>query len=79
MLPVCCLEYLFCLRSIANAQNDFFVCFRDEDRDILVDLKMKGPSSKTFVALSTKLKKSPAQVLVIFIGQSLQRCSSPRR
>ncbi|KAL6485686.1 hypothetical protein MHYP_G00050780 [Metynnis hypsauchen] len=35
---------------------------RDEDRDILIELKMKGASSKTFIALSTKLKKSPAQI-----------------
>uniref|UniRef100_W5L4H0 CASP8-associated protein 2 n=2 Tax=Astyanax mexicanus TaxID=7994 RepID=W5L4H0_ASTMX len=35
---------------------------REEDRDILVNLKMKGASSKTFAALSSKLKKSPAQI-----------------
>ncbi|XP_072534558.1 CASP8-associated protein 2 [Salminus brasiliensis] len=35
---------------------------REEDRDILVHLKMKGASSKTFAALSNKLKKSPAQI-----------------
>ncbi|XP_036437256.1 LOW QUALITY PROTEIN: CASP8-associated protein 2 [Colossoma macropomum] len=35
---------------------------RDEDRDILIELKMKGASSKTFIALSAKLKKSPAQI-----------------
>uniref|UniRef100_A0AAY4BBD3 CASP8-associated protein 2 n=1 Tax=Denticeps clupeoides TaxID=299321 RepID=A0AAY4BBD3_9TELE len=35
---------------------------RDEDRDILVELKTKGSSSQTFSALSEKLKKSPSQI-----------------
>ncbi|KAJ8270794.1 hypothetical protein GJAV_G00119360 [Gymnothorax javanicus] len=35
---------------------------RDEDRDILVELKMKGPSPDTFSALSSKIKKPPALI-----------------
>nr|XP_055042751.1 CASP8-associated protein 2 [Misgurnus anguillicaudatus]XP_055042752.1 CASP8-associated protein 2 [Misgurnus anguillicaudatus] len=35
---------------------------RDEDRDILVELKMKGASPKTFAALSKRLKKSSEQI-----------------
>ncbi|KAM9495290.1 CASP8-associated protein 2 isoform 1-T2 [Clarias gariepinus] len=35
---------------------------REEDRDILVALKTKGASSKTFATLSSKLRKSQAQV-----------------
>lgn len=35
---------------------------RDEDRDILIELKMKGTSPKTFAALSKRLKKSTEQV-----------------
>ncbi|KAI7800286.1 CASP8-associated protein 2 [Triplophysa rosa] len=35
---------------------------RDEDRDILVELKMKGASPKTFAALSKRLKKSTEQI-----------------
>ncbi|TSL47559.1 CASP8-associated protein 2 [Bagarius yarrelli] len=35
---------------------------REEDRDILVTLKTKGASSKTFAALATKLSKSQAQI-----------------
>ncbi|XP_067273002.1 CASP8-associated protein 2 [Pseudorasbora parva] len=35
---------------------------RDEDRDILVELKMKGTSPKTFAALSKRLKKSTEQI-----------------
>ncbi|KAI5614787.1 CASP8-associated protein 2 [Silurus asotus] len=35
---------------------------REEDRDILVALKTKGASSKTFAALSSKLGKSQAQI-----------------
>ncbi|KAB5517150.1 hypothetical protein PHYPO_G00186140 [Pangasianodon hypophthalmus] len=35
---------------------------REEDRDILVALKTKGASSKTFAALSSKLRKSQAQI-----------------
>ncbi|XP_062407267.1 CASP8-associated protein 2 [Sardina pilchardus] len=35
---------------------------RDEDRDILVALKMKGPSRNTFSALSEKMNKSPSQI-----------------
>lgn len=35
---------------------------REEDRDILVTLKKKGASSKTFDALATKLSKSQAQI-----------------
>ncbi|KAF5899321.1 CASP8-associated protein 2-like, partial [Clarias magur] len=34
---------------------------REEDRDILVALKTKGASSKTFATLSSKLRKSQAQ------------------
>lgn len=35
---------------------------RDEDRDILVELKMKGTSPKTFAALSKRLRKSTEQI-----------------
>ncbi|XP_050995092.1 CASP8-associated protein 2 isoform X2 [Labeo rohita] len=35
---------------------------REEDRDILVELKMKGTSPKTFAALSKRLKKSTEQI-----------------
>uniref|UniRef100_A0A4W5NHE6 Caspase 8 associated protein 2 n=1 Tax=Hucho hucho TaxID=62062 RepID=A0A4W5NHE6_9TELE len=35
---------------------------RDEDRDILLALKMKGASPDTFSALSEKMNKTPAQV-----------------
>uniref|UniRef100_A0A8C1N9N8 CASP8-associated protein 2 n=1 Tax=Cyprinus carpio TaxID=7962 RepID=A0A8C1N9N8_CYPCA len=35
---------------------------RDEDRDILIELKMKGTSPKTFAALSKRLKKSSEQI-----------------
>lgn len=35
---------------------------RDEDRDILIELRMKGTSLKTFAALSKRLKKSTEQV-----------------
>ncbi|XDV42083.1 hypothetical protein PO909_010827 [Leuciscus waleckii] len=35
---------------------------RDEDRDILIELKMKGTSPKTFAALSKRLKKSTEQI-----------------
>ncbi|XP_023856585.1 CASP8-associated protein 2 isoform X1 [Salvelinus sp. IW2-2015] len=35
---------------------------RDEDRDILLSLKMKGASPGTFSALSEKMNKTPAQI-----------------
>eukprot|EP00063_Salmo_salar_P085602 XP_014060437.1 PREDICTED: CASP8-associated protein 2 [Salmo salar] len=35
---------------------------RDEDRDILLALKMKGASPDTFSALSEKMSKTPAQI-----------------
>ncbi|XP_056620908.1 CASP8-associated protein 2 [Triplophysa dalaica] len=35
---------------------------REEDRDILVELKTKGASPKTFAALSRRLKKSTEQI-----------------
>ncbi|KAI1897420.1 hypothetical protein AGOR_G00083110 [Albula goreensis] len=35
---------------------------RDEDRDILVGLKLKGPSAETFSALSAKINKPPALI-----------------
>ncbi|XP_051951193.1 CASP8-associated protein 2 [Xyrauchen texanus] len=35
---------------------------RDEDRDILIELKMKGASPNTFAVLSKKLKKSTEQI-----------------
>lgn len=44
---------------------------RDEDRDILVELKMKGASPKTFSALSKRLKKSTEQIEERF-GQLLK-------
>lgn len=45
----------------------YFFFSREEDRDILVALKTKGASSKTFVALSSKLRKSQTQVFLVFI------------
>ncbi|KAJ8356058.1 hypothetical protein SKAU_G00188520 [Synaphobranchus kaupii] len=35
---------------------------RDEDRDILLELKMRGASPDTFSALSAKMNKSPAMI-----------------
>ncbi|XP_026088527.1 CASP8-associated protein 2-like isoform X1 [Carassius auratus] len=35
---------------------------RDEDRDILIEIKMRGTSPKTFGALSKRLKKSTEQI-----------------
>lgn len=39
-----------------------FASCRDEDRAILMDLKAKGASRRTFSALSEKLKKPSGQV-----------------
>ncbi|XP_030638724.1 CASP8-associated protein 2 [Chanos chanos] len=35
---------------------------RDEDRDILVELKMKGASTETFSSLAERINKSPSQI-----------------
>ncbi|XP_036406065.1 CASP8-associated protein 2 [Megalops cyprinoides] len=35
---------------------------REEDRDILIELKMKGASPETFSGLSAKINKSPSQI-----------------
>uniref|UniRef100_A0A8C7DJ66 Caspase 8 associated protein 2 n=1 Tax=Oncorhynchus kisutch TaxID=8019 RepID=A0A8C7DJ66_ONCKI len=40
---------------------------RDEDRDILLALKMKGASPDTFSSLSEKMNKTPAQVCLYLI------------
>lgn len=45
----------------------YFAFVREEDRNILLELKTKGPSRDTFSDLSEKLKKSPSQVLLYYI------------
>ncbi|KAL2081974.1 hypothetical protein ACEWY4_021792 [Coilia grayii] len=50
-------------KNVVRKRGEVVVTWtREEDRDILVELKMKGPSRNTFSALSEKLKKSPSQI-----------------
>ncbi|XP_062858023.1 CASP8-associated protein 2 [Trichomycterus rosablanca] len=50
-------------KNIIRKKGEVVVTWtREEDRDILVALKLKGPSSKTFAALSSKLRKSQGQI-----------------
>lgn len=42
-------------------------CYRNDDREILLECQRKGPSSKTFVSLATRLNKSPNQVGAIIL------------
>lgn len=64
-----CLLCLFCVfakQTIITASHFKLLhcCFnRDEDRDILIELKTKGPSRGTFSALSERMNKSPSQVI----------------
>ncbi|CAB1342787.1 unnamed protein product, partial [Coregonus sp. 'balchen'] len=49
-------------KNIIVKKGDVVVTWtRDEDRDILLALKMKGASPDTFSALSEKMNKTPAQ------------------
>ncbi|XP_073673112.1 CASP8-associated protein 2 [Garra rufa] len=50
-------------KNVIRKKGEVVVAWtRDEDRDILVELKMKGTSPKTFAALSKRLKKSTEQI-----------------
>ncbi|NWQ73844.1 C8AP2 protein, partial [Columbina picui] len=50
-------------KNIIKKKGEVVVSWtRNDDREILLECQRKGPSSKTFVSLSTKLKKSPNQV-----------------
>uniref|UniRef100_A0A3P9AAR1 Caspase 8 associated protein 2 n=1 Tax=Esox lucius TaxID=8010 RepID=A0A3P9AAR1_ESOLU len=50
-------------KNIIKKKGEVIVTWtRDEDRDILLALKMKGASRDTFSALSEKMKKTPAQI-----------------
>lgn len=42
-------------------------CCRNDDREILLECQRKGPSSKTFASLATRLNKSSAQVGAIIL------------
>ncbi|XP_009666665.2 CASP8-associated protein 2 isoform X1 [Struthio camelus] len=50
-------------KNIVKKKGEVVVSWtRNDDREILLECQRKGPSSKTFVALATRLNKSPNQV-----------------
>ncbi|NXA45322.1 C8AP2 protein, partial [Nothocercus julius] len=50
-------------KNIVKKKGEVVVSWtRNDDREILLECQRKGPSSKTFVSLATKLNKSPNQV-----------------
>ncbi|XP_065690566.2 CASP8-associated protein 2 [Patagioenas fasciata] len=50
-------------KNIIKKKGEVVVSWtRNDDREILLECQRKGPSSKTFVSLATRLKKSPNQV-----------------
>ncbi|KAI6071366.1 CASP8-associated protein 2 [Aix galericulata] len=50
-------------KNIIKKKGEVVVSWtRNDDREILLECQRKGPSSKTFVSLATKLNKSPNQV-----------------
>ncbi|XP_066035650.1 CASP8-associated protein 2 [Chamaea fasciata] len=50
-------------KNIIKKKGEVVVSWtRNDDREILLECQRKGPSSKTFVSLATRLNKSPNQV-----------------
>ncbi|XP_076872535.1 CASP8-associated protein 2 [Brachyhypopomus gauderio] len=50
-------------KNVVRKKGEVVVTWtREEDRDILLELKTNGATQKTFAALSTKLRKSPAEI-----------------
>ncbi|NWH58334.1 C8AP2 protein, partial [Geococcyx californianus] len=50
-------------KNIIKKKGEVVVSWtRNDDREILLECQSKGPSSKTFVSLATRLNKSPNQV-----------------
>ncbi|NXQ98019.1 C8AP2 protein, partial [Sagittarius serpentarius] len=50
-------------KNIVKKKGEVVVSWtRNDDREILLECQRKGPSSKTFVSLATRLNKSPNQV-----------------
>ncbi|RLW12397.1 hypothetical protein DV515_00000891 [Chloebia gouldiae] len=50
-------------KNIIKKKGEVVVSWtRNDDREILLECQRKGPSSKTFVSLATRLNKSPSQV-----------------
>uniref|UniRef100_A0A8C5T0X0 CASP8-associated protein 2 n=1 Tax=Malurus cyaneus samueli TaxID=2593467 RepID=A0A8C5T0X0_9PASS len=50
-------------KNIIKKKGEVIVSWtRNDDREILLECQKKGPSSKTFISLATRLSKSPNQV-----------------
>uniref|UniRef100_A0A803VY42 CASP8-associated protein 2 n=1 Tax=Ficedula albicollis TaxID=59894 RepID=A0A803VY42_FICAL len=50
-------------KNIIKKKGEVVVSWtRNDDREILLECQRKGPSSKTFASLATRLNKSPSQV-----------------
>uniref|UniRef100_A0A8C6J986 CASP8-associated protein 2 n=1 Tax=Melopsittacus undulatus TaxID=13146 RepID=A0A8C6J986_MELUD len=55
-------------KNIIKKKGEVVVSWtRNDDREILLECQRKGPSSKTFVSLATRLNKSPNQVGAIIL------------
>ncbi|XP_062345862.1 CASP8-associated protein 2 [Cinclus cinclus] len=72
-------------KNIIKKKGEVVVSWtRNDDREILLECQRKGPSSKTFVTLATRLNKSPNQVserfkqLMKLFKKSKCRCSVSR-
>uniref|UniRef100_A0A663DLA0 CASP8-associated protein 2 n=1 Tax=Aquila chrysaetos chrysaetos TaxID=223781 RepID=A0A663DLA0_AQUCH len=55
-------------KNIIKKKGEVVVSWtRNDDREILLECQRKGPSSRTFVSLATRLNKSPNQVGLFFL------------
>uniref|UniRef100_A0A663DLA9 CASP8-associated protein 2 n=1 Tax=Aquila chrysaetos chrysaetos TaxID=223781 RepID=A0A663DLA9_AQUCH len=55
-------------KNIIKKKGEVVVSWtRNDDREILLECQRKGPSSRTFVSLATRLNKSPNQVGAIIL------------
>uniref|UniRef100_A0A8D0EY12 CASP8-associated protein 2 n=1 Tax=Strix occidentalis caurina TaxID=311401 RepID=A0A8D0EY12_STROC len=72
-------------KNIIKKKGEVVVSWtRNDDREILLECQRKGPSSKTFVSLATRLNKSPNQVAVAMLNKMFdsstdQFCKIPSR
>ncbi|XP_071404856.1 CASP8-associated protein 2 isoform X1 [Pithys albifrons albifrons] len=66
-------------KNIIKKKGEVVVSWtRNDDREILLECQRKGPSSKTFISLATRLNKSPSQVSVRFkqLMKLFKKCTS---
>lgn len=73
-MPACIILLVCMYRTTYINILKMHFCCRNDDREILLECQKKGPSSKTFVSLATRLNKSPNQVgddILIFTNSNI--------